>query len=1200
MIVILNEIGEKMFLKRLESVGFKSFAEPITVDFVPGITAVVGPNGSGKSNITDAIRWVLGEQSAKSLRGSKMEDIIFQGSDTRKPLNIAEVTLILDNQDRTLPIDYQEVSVTRRVSRSGESEFFLNKQSCRLKDIVDLFMDSGLGREAFSIIGQGKIEEILSSKAEERRTIFDEAAGVLKYKKRKQKAEYKLAETQENLNRVEDIIYEIDGQLEPLKEQSSRAKDYLTHKDQLKTAEITLLRTEIETLHSDWQEFLAKIDQLKEQEDDLSAGIQVEAAGVEKLQYEIDQLDQTIEEEQQNLLNLTESFEQLTGKRNVILERSKHTSENKTKLTAQINQLNEQIDDSKAKLKVEQESLAKIIEGRKKTTSELKQLEQHLSVDQDELEQRIESFKADYIECLNDQATRRHAIKTIEEQLTKLRSQKERDQSRGLTETDEYQNLTKQENDLTAEHERLAKEMQAIDQVIETNKAQQQELEAELMDMRTKLEQGNRQIDRLQSRKEMLEEMKEDFQGFFSGVKAVLQAREHGKLQQIHGAVLELIDIPEPYLVALETALQSQAQHIVVEDEEAGRKAIAFLKQQNKGRATFLPLSVIKAKQVSTHYLTKIRNHEGFIALANQLPKTDDRFQLVVDYLLGNTIVAKSLKDANQIAKLVDRRFRIVTLEGDLVNPGGSMTGGARKSTNQNLFTRDKELKSLTNKVIDFEDRANKFEQKIEKKAKRLNQIKQELINQEEKKQELQKAVHQNEAEIQSNQIRLQHVKKQIKMAEDEKTRMSTEYNRLKYEKTEHEQELIDLETEMNQIQNQIDALTKEKEAFDQNKEKLQDELQGLRVKLAEENKEQAYQKEKTDQEQDKLDGLMETKELAENELAHIREIEASMEQISDLDEKIQKNESEKETVTQSIQTRRQKRLNLTQSLAEREANHRSLQGKKQKLINERQSLEVKANRLDVDLENRLLRLQEEYEISYEKAHELYEKTADLVGLRKEVKLIKKTIEELGTVNIGAIDEYERISERYQFLTTQQIDLVEAKETLYAVIHEMDQEMKLRFEETFTQIQTEFTEVFKELFGGGHAELSLTDPEALLETGVEIKAQPPGKKAQQLALLSGGERALTAISLLFAILRVRPVPFCVLDEVEAALDEANVVRFTRYLKQFSEETQFIVITHRKGTMEGADVLYGVTMQESGVSRFVSVKLEETDELLETN
>lgn len=1188
-----------MFLKRLESVGFKSFAEPITVDFVPGVTAVVGPNGSGKSNITDAIRWVLGEQSAKSLRGSKMEDIIFQGSDTRKPLNIAEVTLILDNQDRTLPIDYQEVSVTRRVSRSGESDFFLNKQSCRLKDIVDLFMDSGLGREAFSIIGQGKIEEILSSKAEERRTIFEEAAGVLKYKNRKKKAEYKLAETQENLNRVEDIIHEIDGQLEPLKEQSSRAREYLTQKDQLKGAEITLLRSEIELLHNDWQEFLTKIKQLKENENDYSVEIQIEAAEVEKEQHNIEQMDQIVQSFQQKLLTLTESFEKLTGEKNVILERVKYTTENKDKLTRQLNLLKDQVDIAEQQLVSEQEKLTSISEAGKLTTVELKQLEQRLLHNQDELTEKIESLKADYIERLNQQATTRHSIKTYEQQLERLLSQKEHNESQQTTEHGDYQELLALKQKISDQNQTLTDQVAAIEEKLEQAESDKHEATVALKNMREKLEQGHRQIDRLQSRKEMLEEMKQDFQGFYSGVKMILKAREEGKLNKIHGAVVELLDIPERYAVALETALAAQAQHVVVDDEQAGRDAITYLKQKNNGRATFLPLNVIKAKKISAHYLTKVTTHPGFVAVASDAPKTDSIYQVIVDYLLGHTIIAETLKDANEIARLVDRRFRIVTLDGDIVNPGGSMTGGARKSANQNFFTRDKELEKLTKKITEFTDRANTFEQEIEQQSDRVLQLNQKLTELNEEREVVQQDLHVNIGEQQTNQIRLSHIEKQLKMAEQDQAQRSSEYNRLEREKQTNEEQLNKLQAQIEAIQTEVAELTQEQADFETNKAALQAELQSLRVKSAEENKELLYQTEKVEQQQARLNEL--NKSLAElnQELIDIKKAEASVEFIAELDQKIQFNQKEKDQVTLEIQSRRQERLNLMQQLSEREAKYRTLQTKKQALTDQRQQLEVKANRLDVDLENRLVQLQEDYQMSFEKAKQDYQKSDDLKSLRRKVKLIKRTIEELGTVNLGAIDEYDRISERYQFLTTQKADLEDAKETLYAVIHEMDQEMEERFEASFSKIKAEFTDVFSQLFGGGHAELTLTNPDQLLTTGVEIKAQPPGKKAQQLALLSGGERALTAIALLFAILRVRPVPFCVLDEVEAALDEANVERFSRYLKTFSKETQFIVITHRKGTMEGADVLYGVTMQESGVSRFVSVKLEETDQLLES-
>lgn len=1188
-----------MFLKRLESVGFKSFAEPITVDFVPGVTAVVGPNGSGKSNVTDAIRWVLGEQSAKSLRGSKMEDIIFQGSDTRKPLNIAEVTLILDNHDRTLPIDYQEVSVTRRVSRSGDSEFFLNKQPCRLKDIIDLFLDSGLGREAFSIIGQGKIEEILSSKAEERRTIFEEAAGVLKYKNRKKKAEYKLAETQENLNRIEDIIYEIDGQLEPLKEQSSRAKEYLSYKDQLKGAEITLLRTEIEDLHNDWRELLSQIEQLKQTENDYTGQIQIEAAQVEKEDLQIEQLDQVIESLQQKLLELTESFEKLTGERNVILERSKHTTQSKEKLSQQRAILQDQYLKTETELKSEQNKLTEITASVKQTNSKLIELEKRLTHNQDELDQQIESLKADYIDQLNQQATTRHEIKIIEQQRNQMIAQKERSQTEQTSEHADYDKLHELKVKLAEEVNALNDQQSIIHESLKQAELEKEQANKLLKDMQARLEKGQRQIDLMQSRKDMLEEMKQDFQGFYSGVKTVLKAREVGKLSGIHGAVIELIDIPERFLIALETALANQAQHVVVSNEQAGRKAIAYLKQQNNGRATFLPLDVIQPKKITNQYLEKVKGHTGFVGLANEVAQVDPTYKLVVDYLLGHTIIADQLKDANEIARLVDRRFRIVTLDGDIVNPGGSMTGGARKVTNQNIFTRDKELEKLTEKINQFKHRAEKFAGEIKQQSLLVAEIERKVEHLRVKREEIQHQLHEKLAEQQTNQIRLSHIEKQIQMIERERETKKAEFNRLESEKEKNETKLKQLQAQIDEIQAEIAKLTQEKDNFEENKASLETEYQSLQVKIAEQKKERMYQNEKVEQKDQQLTQLSESIEAVDQELELIKNTEASAEFITVLEQRIQENEAEKLQVTKEIQVKRQERLQLTQRLGERQAKYRTLQSKKQALTEERQLLEVKANRLDVELENRLLQLQEDYELSFEKAKADYEKSDDLKSLRRQVKLIKRTIEELGTVNLGAIDEYERISERYEFLTSQQADLQDAKDTLYAVIREMDQEMELRFDQTFSKIRVEFTEVFRQLFGGGHAELTLTDPNQLLTTGVEIKAQPPGKKAQQLALLSGGERALTAIALLFAILRVRPVPFCVLDEVEAALDEANVERFSRYLKAFSEQTQFIVITHRKGTMEGADVLYGVTMQESGVSRFVSVKLEETDELLET-
>ncbi|WP_067838670.1 chromosome segregation protein SMC [Amphibacillus sediminis] len=1188
-----------MYLKRLESVGFKSFAERISVDFVPGVTAVVGPNGSGKSNVTDAIRWVLGEQSAKSLRGSKMEDIIFQGSDTRKPLNVAEVTLVLDNEARTLPIDYHEVSVTRRVYRSGDSEFFLNKQPCRLKDIIDLFLDSGLGREAFSIISQGKVEEILSSKAEERRTIFEEAAGVLKYKNRKKKAEYKLAETQENLNRVEDIIYEIEGQLDPLEQQSSIAKDYLSKKEQLTQTEIALLNAEIVELHDQWQAHLTEIEQLKEKEQQFSVQLQKEGAKVEEEEVQLEQIDQAIEADQQQLLHITESLEKLTGEKNVLLERAKYTAENKEKLEQDLSGLQDNRLALQQQVAKEVGKLSDINQEKTKTEQLLKQAKEQLKVDVDTIEREIESRKADYIELLNDQATTKHSIQAITQQLKQLDERFTVFKEKREDQSEEHERLIAKEQQLLLEAEQCSDNTKQLEDQLEAKQNQLAIGEQDLADMRIKLEQGNRHIDKISSRKEMLEEMKDEFQGFFQGVKAVLKARDHNKLERVHGALIELIKIPTQYTAALETALGGQAQHVIVEDERDGRAAIQFLKETSQGRATFLPLKTMKPKTLPLSLIRKIEGHSGFVTLANQAVEVNSIYQVIIDYLLGHTIIAKTLKDANQIAALTERRYRVVTLEGDVVNPGGSMTGGARKSSGQSLFTRDQELDNLAKKLAEYQERATRFTEKIEQQEQHVFALRTDIKALTNQIQEQQDQFHQVNSQLQACRIRLKHYTDQLHVFEQDQLQVQAERDQLESKKAEHEALLAQLAHSIEQTQDQVEQLNVQKQDFDQNQAQLRAQAQSLEISWAEQKKELTHQDEKVTQLKHQLTEVETSVSKLKQELAEIEQLEKGISQIDQLDEKLLLYQEEKEQVTLSIQDKRKQRLQLTTLLTEREDSLKTVRNQRQAIIEQRQNIEVKANRLDVELENRLTHLQEEYEMSFEKAQQLYPKAEDIKQARQEVKLIKRAISELGTINLGAIDEYNRIKERHQFLAEQQQDLIEAKETLYAVISEMDQEMERRFHDTFAQIKEEFSTVFRQLFGGGHAALTLTDPQQLLTTGVEIKAQPPGKKAQQLALLSGGERALTAIALLFAILRVRPVPFCVLDEVEAALDDANVDRFSRYLKEYSKQTQFIVITHRKGTMEGADVLYGVTMQESGVSRFVSVKLEETEALIES-
>lgn len=1188
-----------MYLKRLESVGFKSFAERINVDFVPGVTAVVGPNGSGKSNITDAIRWVLGEQSARSLRGSKMEDIIFQGSDSRRALNVAEVTVVLENSDKTLPLDYEEVSVTRRVYRSGESEFYINKQSCRLKDIVDLFMDSGLGREAFSIISQGKVEEILSSKAEERRTIFEEAAGVLKYKQRKKKAEYKLAETQENLNRVEDIVYEIKQQIDPLKEQAETAKKYLDKKEQLKRQEISLLITEIEQLHDKWQALLDELEKEKTDEMEHKTAIQKKEAELENERQALQRLDEQIEELQTNLLSTTQQLEQFEGKKQVFNERTKHFTENKEKVETQKREAAARIEKLQNELTKENKKLSSILSDRDTTKQEVEQLAEKLTTERETITEQIEELKSDYIEQLNKQAAKRNEKQSISQQIQQISEKKEK-------QGEKFEDFLTQRKELTAKQEQLQADYSHQEKKYGDKTLSVQQLKQQLTNERnafqeeqTKLYQGYQHTEKLKSKKEMLEDMKEDFQGFFYGVKAVLKAREEEKLRGVHGAVIELVDVPKDYITAVETVLGGQAQHVVVNDDQAGRKAINWLKKTNSGRATFLPLGSIKERFIPKDLLAKASSHTGFVGVAANLVSAQPEYKKVADHLMGHVVIAKTLQDANEIANIVMRKYRIVTLVGDVVNPGGSMSGGAKKKSNQSLFTREKDLQELTDKLSDFQKRAHEFEQKVEKQKQQIGEIEKQLETEEQAVQTEQQTLQEIQSAKREAEMKLTSLNDNLALFDQDKQQFDQDNEDLKSRDENLTNELNAISAQLESIQKQIDELTTQEAAFKENQEQLQQDYQKAQVSLAEQEERLRSQQEKTNAVKAQLSEYQEQFEAYTKDLNKLLEMQDAEETEAEIDQNIDSAKEGKQALTINIQQMRSRRSERTQLMQDQERELKEENKKRQAFTQAIQQKEVKANRLDVVLENRLSRLQTEYTITFEKAQQIYEKADNLEETEATVKQIKLSIDQLGTVNLGAIDEYDRISERYDFLAEQKNDLVEAKQTLYSVISEMDEEMQKRFGETFSQIKEEFAVVFQQLFGGGHAELKLTDPNNLLETGVEIIAQPPGKKLQHLGLLSGGERALTAITLLFAILRVRPVPFCVLDEVEAALDEANVTRFAKYINQYSENTQFIVITHRKGTMEKADVLYGVTMQEAGVSRLVSVRLEDTKELVKS-
>lgn len=1189
-----------MFLKRLDIVGFKSFAERIAVDFVPGVTAVVGPNGSGKSNITDGIRWVLGEQSAKSLRGTKMEDIIFAGSDSRKALNVAEVTLTLDNEDHFLPIDYHEVSVTRRVYRSGESEFYINKQSCRLKDIVDLFMDSGLGREAFSIISQGKVEEILSSKAEERRSIFEEAAGVLKYKTRKKKAEYKLAETQENLNRVNDIIHELESQIEPLQIQSSIAKDYLAKKEELEKIEVGLTVFEIEDLHEEWEKFSKLVEEHKEQELALNTQLQRKEAKIEELRTGIESTDASIHELQHHLLRTSEELEKLEGRKEVLKERKKNSTQNKSQLENSILELSQKLEIVTNTKQIEQLELSKLVEEVKELELQLKEKQTLLASYDQNIEEKIEQLKSDYFDLLNKQASYRNENTYIKEQISQQKSKINR-----LDESN--QKYLTERKEILNEKVRLQTKLSVIEQEINNQIGSFRELQTKLENSKknyqkqeSMLYQAYQYLQQTKSRKEMLEEMQDDYSGFFQGVKEVLKAR-NDQLEGIEGAIAELIHVPKEYETAIEIALGAATQHIVVDNEKNARAAIQYLKKHSYGRATFLPMNVIKERSISATQLVAIKGHQSFIGLASELITFESKYSSIISNLLGTILITTDLKGANELASLIGHRYRIVTLDGDVVNPGGSMTGGAVKQKSNSLLSRGRELEAITVKFAEMETKTAELEKNVKSKKKQISEQEELLENLRQLGETLRLKEQTVKGEYREVVLKERNVNEHLELYDDEKNQYLVDEDKMTARLNELQQELTVLENELQTLDTTITQLNSQKSVQQTSRETVQAEITDQKVILARKKQALEHQQEKMNRlEEEYNDGFARLTDLKEDLALLDSEMTSSNSGELELEEASKKKLHDKNETVQMISNKREYRLQLQMTLEDLERDLKESRRHYKQLVDILQDEEVKVNRLDVELENCLTHLREEYMLTYEAAKEQYPLQIEVSEARKRVKLIKLAIEELGTVNLGAIDEYDRVSERFTFLSEQQNDLQEAKDTLFQVIDEMDDEMKKRFETTFTSIRSHFESVFQALFGGGRADLRLTDPNDLLNTGVEIVAQPPGKKLQNLGLLSGGERALTAIALLFSILKVRPVPFCVLDEVEAALDEANVFRFAQYLKNYSHETQFIVITHRKGTMEEADVLYGVTMQESGVSKLVSVRLEDTKELVTQN
>lgn len=1188
-----------MFLKRIELTGFKSFADRTELEFVRGITAVVGPNGSGKSNISDGIRWVLGEQSAKSLRGGNMSDVIFAGSDSRKAVNFGEVSLTLDNMDKALPLDFSEVTVTRRVHRNGDSEYLINKQPCRLKDITELFMDTGIGREAYSIIGQGRIEEILSTRSEDRRGIFEEASGIVKYKSRKKEAQKKLEDTEGNLLRIHDLVSELDKQIEPLKDQSEKAEIYKTIKEDLKNKEIALYVHQIEGVHTSWTQTNERLAILRDEQLSLSTFVSKHDAILEDERQALIRLEELLEKLQDELLHCSEETEKSEGYVELLAERRSHLERNREGLAQSLTAAEERFEHASAE---EADLKGKRVQVEAELSS--------LTVKRNDEEERLaladgsteveERLKAELFDTLNAMAQARNDIRYGEGQREVL--------ERRVTRIKEEELKWREQLDtLKAKREQLDQRLAAVTKMLTevrdryvSEGARSGELQRKLEEAQAAFRRYEQKREALVSRRDTIKELQNDYDGFQHGVREVLKASKRGNLHGVHGAVAELVSVPAHLETAIETALGGALQHIVMEDEKNARTAIAYLKQRQSGRATFLPLDVIRARHMAESDRRVLEQAEGFIGIASELVGSEPKYMAIVSSMLGNVLISETLEQANRIASKLQYRYRVVTRDGDIVNAGGSMTGGSLQKKSASLLGRQRQLEELEKEIKEAEAARELSRTEVDDLKKELAQAArniEQLRDQGEQERLKEQQVSGEHQQLQQDEKLLEE---QHAALTGEKDAFDAEAGGLTTTREEAEARLAALTSEEERIQNRIREAEELRRKSVSAKEELQATLTDLKVSIARlEQDRSAIDEQETRQSAEISRLIAERKQFKQALELNDEETAKAVEESVEHRERLNELRLQKKQYTENIEFKRADRAEKHRELERKEGETKEQRAKLRSVEESLRQADIAVNRMDVELDNLLRKLTEEYELGFELAKERYPVPEDILGTQNEVRDMKRKITSLGDVNLGAIEEYKRVYERFHFLSEQENDLIEAKTKLHGIIREMDEEMSKRFRTTFEEIRKHFVVVFSRMFGGGRADLVLVEPDRPLDTGIDIIAQPPGKKLTNLQLLSGGERALTAIALLFAILNVKPVPFCVLDEVEAALDEANVARYAQYMREFSDSTQFIVVTHRKGTMEEADVLYGVTMEEGGVSKLVSVRLEESEELTAT-
>ena len=1177
-----------MYLKEIEIQGFKSFADKTKVVFDKGVTAVVGPNGSGKSNITESLRWALGESSVKSLRGGKMPDVIFAGTETRKPLNYASVTVVLDNSDQFIKQAAKEIRVERHIYRSGDSEYKIDGKKVRLRDVHDLFMDTGLGRDSFSIISQGKVEEIFNSKPEERRAIFEEAAGVLKYKTRRKETEGKLAQTQDNLDRLEDIIFELDGQIKPLEKQAQTAKRFLELDQERRELYLDVLvaqmtankekLTQAEKELVDIQEALStyysKRDELEKENQDLK--------------FKRHELNQTLADDQAKLLELTRLISDLERQIDLSkLESSQAASsrlENETRLAGLVEKL-EQIEQE---CQTKTMSLTQISEKLIKNQEEMARLEAEIADFSDDPDQLIEHLRDRYVALMQEEADLSNDLTALESRQAnelKLNESKQADFEKiqaDLLENQKLEASHSEELDIARNRlkELLASYKEQEEQVQELQHAYQGRQSAmfDLLD----------DLKNKKARSASLEAILKNHSNFYAGVKSILQ--ESDRLGGIVGAVSEKLSFDPHYQTALEIALGASSQHIIVEDEAAATRAIDFLKKNRAGRATFLPLTTIKPRQLADHHRTTIEASSGFLGLASSLVTYDDSLEMIFQNLLGTTAIFDTIDHARSAAQKVRYQVRIVTLDGTELRTGGSYAGGTNKNNNT-IFIKP-ELDALLAEMKEKEAQLKEQEESVQNLQNKLSQAKQLL---EKIKEEGENArLTEQKASLAYEQIakRVEELSSLKALQEQELASLSgIDFTS---ERTKLQSRLSEIEQAKTEVTEEIERVKSNKDAVQERFDKLSNQLADLKLSQTELTSHQRFETNDLERLKEEKNALIKEKEMLES-LMEQRESNLQKVDFSILETQLAKANQEKVELNQKL-IRLKFELEDLEGQSEDILSHLE-QARKQneELIRKQAKAEAEKDKLSDVLRRLLTNLTEEYQMSFDEASQQARIIEDLVVSETHLKELEKAIRALGPVNLDAVEQFDEVKNRLDFLNTQRDDVLSAKNLLLTTIEEMNDEVKERFKSTFEAIRESFKMTFKQMFGGGSADLILTEGD-LLTAGVEISVQPPGKKIQSLNLMSGGEKALSALALLFSIIRVKTIPFVILDEVEAALDEANVKRFGDYLNRFDKESQFIVVTHRKGTMSAADSIYGVTMQESGVSKIVSVKLKDLESM----